>query len=541
MVSYSRRPSSVVSTRTNVRGRAEEPSRPAGGSTRTSRGGSQLVTSGGSAIAASGKDRARFRAGPEEPGRAQVRPTDADRRRGARSAARDAGPGQGRHPAPLTREGLPESLDRRLGVEAAHAGLQRAARGPERVGDDSGLLRERSRRDRRVRDRRERRGDDLETTGRDTLALGAAEAVGSQSARAGARTRRRRRRRTRRGRRGAGAPAAGQRRRAASRGARRDTRRARCAGGSGWWRGTFPASLPRLGRPERGANRRAGPAEGQRPDGARPRARGPRRRRGRRTRASTCGRAAGVLRGGLPYARGELDEVMGVSRGVLEGAEEAEERADARVERLHRLEGVANPLGRDPRGVKRLPPRREEGGEVARGDAAAGDGFGGEGGPPPRRAGRTGRRTPTRAVASIRARAARPSRGPSRRRGRPAGRPGRRGPRGRRSVASGPRREERAADLLRPEQREAPAERRGPTRGPPRRPPSPERPGRGARAASRRRSATLTSWTSSSSPPACARAASARIRRACAGRASSRRPRIEPDRDDDTTDLRRQS
>lgn len=54
---------------------------------------------------------------------------------------------------------------------------------------------------------------------------------------------------------------------------------------------------------------------------------------------------------------------MGVSGGVLEGAEEAEEteeRPGPGVGRLKQLEGVADPLGRDPRGVERLAIRREE-------------------------------------------------------------------------------------------------------------------------------------------------------------------------------------
>ncbi|MBK8595903.1 MAG: hypothetical protein IPP07_16925 [Holophagales bacterium] len=51
---------------------------------------------------------------------------------------------------------------------------------------------------------------------------------------------------------------------------------------------------------------------------------------------------------------------MGVSGGVLEGAQEAEERPKPRVERLQKLDGVSDPLRGDPCGVERLAVRGEE-------------------------------------------------------------------------------------------------------------------------------------------------------------------------------------
>ncbi len=65
-------------------------------------------------------------------------------------------------------------------------------------------------------------------------------------------------------------------------------------------------------------------------------------------------------RSGGPQAFGELEEVVRVAGRVLEEPEPVEERPGLRYERPEELQGVADPLGRDPRGVKRAGGRREE-------------------------------------------------------------------------------------------------------------------------------------------------------------------------------------
>lgn len=146
---------------------------------------------------------------------------------------------------------------------------------------------------------------------------------------------------------------------------------------------------------------------------------------------------------------------MRVARRVLESPEPVEERRDPRLERLEELQGVAGPLGRDPRRVKGGGGRREE--LVEAGEAA--------GEAPPG--------APAKGLPGPRARGERPTAGSGE--APPPAADGLSEPRELRGVDAergelaredlpedvlvlGPLREERSPDLLGAEGREAPAE-----------------------------------------------------------------------------------
>ncbi len=154
---------------------------------------------------------------------------------------------------------------------------------------------------------------------------------------------------------------------------------------------------------------------------------------------------------------------MRVAGRVLEGPEPLEQRIGPRHERREELQGVADPLGRDPRGVERSGGRREKPAEARE---AADETFPG---------------APQEGSPGFRARGERPSEG----RGEAPSPPGdalhepgglrwfdaERGEVARKDLSKDvpalePFREERASDLLGTEGREAPAKvaRRGPER-----------------------------------------------------------------------------